>query len=80
MSPDDDPDALHTWRLPVSALLHPHEFTDFLPIVICYLLIPAMYLILTMYALCNMHDITWGTREVVQTKAAKEREQERQLE
>jgi len=63
----------------VSALLHPREFTDILFIIIYYLFIPSAYLILTIYALCNLHDISWGTREVVLTPAAKQREAEREL-
>ena len=63
----------------VTALIHPREFTNVLFILIYYLLIPSTLLVLTIYSLCNLNDISWGTREVIQTPAAKEREAEREL-
>jgi chitin synthase len=63
----------------VSAFTHPREFTDVLYIIIYYLFIPSTYLLLTIYALCNLNDISWGTREVAPTQAAKQREAETEL-
>lgn len=63
----------------ISAVAHPREFSDILYIVIYYLLIPSTYLLLTIYALCNLNDISWGTREVAPTAAAKQREEARKL-
>ena len=61
----------------VAALMHPQEFANLFAIFIYYLLIPAMYLILTIYSLCNLHVISWGTREVTPTNTTKQKEEER---
>ena len=38
-----------------------------------------MYLLLMIYSLCNMHVVSWGTREVKQTKTEKEVEENMKL-
>ena len=44
-----------------AAMLHPQEF----PCVIIYLAtIPSMYLLLMIYSLFNLNNVSWGTREV----------------
>ncbi len=34
--------------------------------ILYFLLIPSMYLFLMIYSMCNMHVVSWGTREVAQ--------------
>lgn len=48
-----------------AAILHPLEFTCIIPGVIYFLAIPCMYMLLPIYSVCNMHSISWGTREVI---------------
>ena len=64
----------------ISGLLHPQEFFNLMHGFMYYLSIPAMYLLLIIYSLCNLHVVSWGTREVVQTKAAKEQEEIKRME
>ena len=64
----------------ISGLLHPQEMTVLPYGILYFLLIPTMYLLLIIYSLCNMHVVSWGTREVVQTAAEKERLAQRELE
>ena len=52
----------------ISALLHPQEFWCLPCGLVYYLTVPSMYLLLIIYSLCNMNNVSWGTREVVQKK------------
>ncbi|CAK9292136.1 unnamed protein product [Gordionus sp. m RMFG-2023] len=48
----------------VAALLHPQEFWNIAYGILYFLSIPAMYLLLIVYSLTNLHVVQWGTREV----------------
>ena len=63
----------------LGAIIHPQEFSNIFHGIIYYLAIPTMYLLLIIYSICNLHVVSWGTREVVQTKAAKEKQQEKEM-
>ena len=47
----------------LAAILHPQEWSCILPFFLYLLLIPSMYCLLPIYALTNMNNINWGTRE-----------------
>ncbi|XP_022802804.1 uncharacterized protein LOC111340249 isoform X2 [Stylophora pistillata] len=47
----------------ISALLHPSEITCFFYGFLYFLALPSGYLLLTVYAICNLTDSSWGTRE-----------------
>lgn len=55
----------------VTAALHPQEIICLLYITIYYITIPSMYMLLIIYSLCNLNNVSWGTREVVQKKTVK---------
>lgn len=58
----------------IAAVLHPREIACLLPALLYLLLIPSGYLILPIYSFCNLHVVSWGTREVKKlTKEEKER-------
>ena len=40
-----------------------------------FLSIPSMYMLLMIYALTNLHVVSWGTREVKSTKTEKEEQE-----
>lgn len=47
----------------ITAILHPREITN-LPLgLMYYVAIPSAYLLLNIYALCNINDKKWGTRD-----------------
>lgn len=48
----------------VSGLLHPQELYCMLYGLIYYICVPSMYLLLIIFSIYNLNDITWGTREV----------------
>lgn len=52
----------------IAAILHPQEFTDLLSGLLYFISIPSGYLLLTIYMLTNMHNVSWGTREVAKAK------------
>ncbi|XP_052793269.1 chitin synthase chs-2-like [Mya arenaria] len=47
----------------ISALLHPQEFTCLFPGLLYYVSVPSTFIFLTVFYMCNLHDIRWGTRE-----------------
>lgn len=51
----------------LAAILHPQEFFCVLHGMIYFLAIPSMYMLLMIYSLCNLHVVSWGTREVSTT-------------
>jgi chitin synthase len=61
----------------VSALFHPEEFACLIPGALYFICIPTGYLVLTIYYLCNLHIVSWGTREVPQRKTREEIEAEK---
>ncbi|CAH0404859.1 unnamed protein product [Chilo suppressalis] len=61
----------------VTGALHPQEIGCLMYLTIYYITIPSMYMLLIIYSLCNLNNVSWGTREVVQKKTLKEMEQEK---
>ncbi|CAD5118528.1 DgyrCDS7220 [Dimorphilus gyrociliatus] len=47
----------------ITALMHPQEIFCIVHGLLYYLCIPSGYLLLPIYALCNLNIISWGTRE-----------------
>ncbi|KAI1291990.1 Chitin synthase 8 [Halotydeus destructor] len=61
----------------VAGILHPQEFSCVTPIFLYFLSIPCMYMLLMIYSLVNLNNVTWGTREVQTKKTKKEMEEEK---
>lgn len=47
----------------ISAVFHPQEFTCLLHGALYFLAVPSMSMLLMIYSICNMHIVSWGTRE-----------------
>nr|XP_020471317.1 uncharacterized protein LOC109969026 [Monopterus albus] len=47
----------------ITALLHPEEFGLIIYGLMYFICIPSGYLLLTIYSLVNMNNVSWGTRE-----------------
>lgn len=50
-------------ELIVTAMLHPKEFTCLPAGIVYYITVPSMYLLLIIYSVFNMNNVSWGTRE-----------------
>lgn len=48
----------------LTALLHPMECTALLHGFLYFVSIPSMSMLLLIYSLANLHNVSWGTREV----------------
>ncbi|GLG95121.1 Chitin synthase 1 variant A [Gryllus bimaculatus] len=64
-------------ELVIAGILHPQEFSCLPCGIIYYVTIPSMYLLLIIYSIFNLNDVTWGTRETGKKKTKEELEQER---
>ncbi|GBP49027.1 Chitin synthase chs-2 [Eumeta japonica] len=60
----------------LTAALHPQEIGCLVYIVIYYITIPSMYMLLIIYSLCNLNNVSWGTREVIAPNNDKVNEKE----
>ncbi|KAL4229437.1 chitin synthase I [Mactra antiquata] len=63
-----------------SAILHPKEWSCIVFGALYFLLIPTGFLLLNIYSLCNLHVVSWGTREVPKKKTKAEEEEAKRLE
>ncbi|KAK9304728.1 hypothetical protein QLX08_003947 [Tetragonisca angustula] len=61
----------------ITALMHPAEMYCLIYSIIYFITVPSMYVLLIIYSISNLNDITWGTREVKTKKTAAELEQEK---
>ena len=52
-----------------AGLIHPYEFSVLIHGILYFLCIPAGYLVLMIYSLCNLNNVSWGTREIPKRKS-----------
>lgn len=52
----------------IAGLAHPQEWYCLPSGAIYYVTIPSMYLLLIIYSVCNLNNISWGTRDVAVKK------------
>ncbi|XP_017023062.1 chitin synthase chs-2 isoform X1 [Drosophila kikkawai] len=50
-------------QITIAGFMHPQEFWALLCGVIYYITIPSMYMLLMIFSVFNMNDVSWGTRE-----------------
>lgn len=55
---------LVTGQLVIAGFMHPQELNCLPCGIIYYVTIPSMYLLLVIYSITNLNNVTWGTREV----------------
>ncbi|XP_050407589.1 chitin synthase chs-1 [Patella vulgata] len=55
-----------------AGLLHPYELFCLPPGALYFICIPSGYLLLVIYSLCNMDNVSWGTREIPKKKSKAE--------
>ncbi|CAH1788923.1 unnamed protein product [Owenia fusiformis] len=52
----------------ITGMLHPQEFWCLIHGLLYYLAVPSTFMLLMIFSLCNMNNVSWGTREVKKTK------------
>ncbi|XP_046338374.2 chitin synthase chs-2-like isoform X1 [Haliotis rufescens] len=60
----------------ISAIMHPMELTCLLHGALYFMSIPSMSMLLMIYSICNLHVVSWGTREVMQPTQAEQAKKE----
>ncbi|XP_008215122.2 chitin synthase chs-2 [Nasonia vitripennis] len=66
-------------ELVITGLLHPLEWTCLLYGVIYYVTVPSMYMLLIIFSLFNMNNISWGTRDVPKPSLNTEEQQNKSM-
>nr|KAG5697370.1 hypothetical protein BaRGS_004096 [Batillaria attramentaria] len=64
----------------VAAILHPQEFFCLVYGALYFLVVPSTFILLTVYYLCNLNNVSWGTREVPKKLTPEELEQQKKAE
>ena len=59
----------------VAGILHPQEFFCLVYGALYFMVVPSTFILLTVYYLCNLNNVSWGTRETPK-KLTKEEEEE----
>ncbi|XP_053719412.1 chitin synthase chs-2-like [Synchiropus splendidus] len=60
----------------ITAIMHPQEFHLVFYGFLYIICIPSAYLLLTIYSMCNMNNVSWGTRETKPAPGASKPENE----
>ena len=63
----------------LTALFHPLEFSSIVHGFMYFLTIPSSFVLLTIYSFCNIHVVSWGTREVAKVKSKEKVEKTRKI-
>ncbi|XP_071447223.1 chitin synthase chs-2-like [Hetaerina americana] len=61
----------------ITAFLHPKEFFCLVHGITYYITVPSMYLLLIIYSIFNLNNVSWGTREIISKKKRQEMEEEK---
>ena len=63
----------------IAGILHPQEFFCLVYGLLYFLTVPSTFILLTVYYLCNLNNVSWGTRETPKKKTKEEEEEEKLL-
>ena len=64
----------------VAGILHPQEFFCLVYGLLYFLTVPSTFILLTVYYLCNLNNVSWGTRETPKKLSKEEEEEKKKLE
>lgn len=64
----------------VAAILHPQEFFCLVYGALYFLVVPSTFILLTIFYLCNLNNVSWGTREVPKKQSPEEIEAQKKAE
>jgi len=54
----------------IAGMLHPREFKCLVPGILYFISLPAAFILLNIYSFVNLNNVSWGTREIANTKTA----------
>ena len=63
----------------IAGILHPQEFFCLVYGLLYFLTVPSTFILLTVYYLCNLDNVSWGTRETPKKKTKEEEEEEKKM-
>lgn len=63
----------------IAGILHPQEFFCLVYGLLYFLTVPSTFILLTVYYLCNLNNVSWGTRETPKKLTKEEEEEKRRL-
>ena len=63
----------------IAGVLHPQEFFCLVYGLLYFLTVPSTFILLTVYYLCNLNNVSWGTRETPKKKTKAEEEEEKKV-
>lgn len=66
-----------SFQIIITGLFHPQEAYALIYGFVYFITIPSMYMLLTIYSLFNMNDVSWGTRENPQEQAGPAKKEEK---
>ena len=52
----------------IAGILHPREFKCLIPGLLYFISLPSAFILLNIYSLTNLNNISWGTREIAKTQ------------
>ena len=64
----------------IAGILHPQEFFCLIYGLLYFLTVPSTFILLTVYYLCNLNNVSWGTRETPKKLTKEELEEKQRLE
>lgn len=64
----------------IAGILHPQEFFCLVYGLLYFLTVPSTFILLTVYYLCNLNNVSWGTRETPKKLTKEEEEEKKRLE
>ncbi|XP_060554144.1 uncharacterized protein LOC132715175 isoform X2 [Ruditapes philippinarum] len=64
----------------IAGILHPQEFFCLVYGLLYFLTVPSTFILLTVYYLCNLNNVSWGTRETPKKLSKEEQEEKQKLE
>ncbi|KAL4227394.1 hypothetical protein ACF0H5_012837 [Mactra antiquata] len=64
----------------IAGILHPQEFFCLVYGLLYFLTVPSTFILLTVYYLCNLNNVSWGTRETPKKLTKEEEEEKKKLE
>lgn len=64
----------------IAGILHPQEFFCLVYGALYFMVVPSTFILLTIFYLCNLNNVSWGTRETPKKLTKEEEEEQKKIE